>query len=476
MTFKNPGRLLPKSPDVPDAIRALFADLAKTLEPFEQAGLDALEKGPVACREFSETMEWNGVLGPAFGTRIERIGRALFADWKRRERAFIWTREVPQVGPFQRSCDRVDRAVNAIVDWLRKDGRPLAVFYAGEAMMLSFVLTLKHNAKAQGFESFIDEYSRDAERKPALKEQAGLLDWFRVNEYVRRSSVPQPRHDLHPDEIFALVRDMDFAQVGPEGVPLDFSALTHDGVPLRGRLDVLPIADPFILAVFALYNKAGDVISTGAVSRLTGEIVPCGMNFVPMRVCLDDHELYETVRACVLRGILVAVDAGALVERTYENLTPEEKARLFRAVTHTADRPLAKPTTKAEPSVIPEPSVAETPESPAPAICDGQRALTRAEIAAIVDEMNRPRLDSERRDRIVVRREGCLTWPRIMRTLTRMKVEVDLTTTHPKLRFNGEKAGYVNSHEADEGKIRDALYRVLAKLRIAEKDFFANFR
>jgi len=485
MPSKNPRFSLPKSPDIPSAIRDQFADLAKTLEPFEQAGIDAMERGPLARQEFSEMMEWNGVLGPRFGARIEKIGRALFADWKRREHEFIWSRDTPKAEAFKRSGERVDRAANAIIDWFQGDRRALAAFYAREAMMFAFVLTLKQNIRRQGLHQFVDEYDEDAARVSALKSQSTLLDWFRVNEFVRRSPVAQPRHDLPPDEIFALVRDMDFAPVGPEGIPLDFSALTHDGVTLRGRLDVLPETDPFILVIFALCNKAGDVMATGAISRLTGEIVPNGMTFVPARVCLDDHELYEAVRACILQGILVAVDAGALVERTYVDLTAEEKARLCRAVTHTADRPLARPvkptavaTTTPDPSCLSGKETRSEDELSHDPTYHGESRppLTRAEIAAIVDEMNRPRPDTERRARIIVRREGCLTWPRIMRTLIRIGVETVFTTTHPKLRFNSEKAGYPNSHERNEGKIRDTLYRVLAKLKIDEDTFFASFR
>lgn len=490
MPSKNPRFSLPKSPDIPAPIRDQFVELAKTLEPFEQAGIDAMSRGPVARQEFSEMMEWNGILGPKFGARVQKIGRALHADWKRRESEFICKRESPQVEAFQRSGVRVDRAVNDIGAWMHEDGRILAAFYVREALMFAFVLTAKQNVRYRGFDAFIQDYEDDSNQRPALKDQSGLLDWFRVNEYVRLSPLAQPMHDLHPDEIFSLVRDMDFAPAGPEGIPLDFSALTHDGVPLRGRLDILPESDPFVLAVFALYNKYGGVITSGTISRLTGEIVPRGMSFVPARICLDDHDLYEAVRSAVLQGILVAVDAGALVERTYVDLTPEELARLRRAVSHTADRPLARPTKPVtatnSATTTPIPSClsgGETHGENADALTadaslheNVRPTLSRAEIAAIVEEMNRPRKDSERRERIIVRREGSLTWPRIKRTLTRIGVEIDLTTTHPKLRFNGEKAGYVNSHEANEGKIRDVLYRVLDKLCIPEDTFFANFR
>ena len=486
MPSKNPRFSLPKSPDIPAPIRDQFVELAKTLEPFEQAGIDAMSRGPVARQEFSEMMEWNGVLGPKFGTRVQKIGRALHADWKRRESEFICKRESPQVEAFRRSGVRVDRAVNDIGAWMHEDGRILAAFYVREALMFAFVLTAKQNVRYRGFDAFIQDYEDDSNQRPALKDQSGLLDWFRVNEYVRLSPLAQPMHDLHPDEIFSLVRDMDFAPAGPEGIPLDFSALTHDGVPLRGRLDILPESDPFILAAFALYNKRDDVISTGAISRLTGEIVPCMMNFVPARVCLDDHGAYEAVRASVLQGILAAVDAGALVERSYTDLTPEERARLAKAVRHTADRPLARPTKRVERVVVatiaPGPSRLSEVETrakdePEPVFRDESGpALTHADVAAITEEMNRPRPDSERRERIIVRREGCLTWPRVMRTLKRIGVEIELTTTHPKLRYNGKKTGYVNSHEGNDRKIRHALYAVLDDLDIGEDAFWANLR
>lgn len=482
MPFTDPIRTFPRSPDLPSEIRDQFIDLVRTLEPFEAAGAASLRGGPVERRAFSEMMEWNGVLGPKFGRRIEKIGRAVVAEYYKRATTVNWRSDPAKGGTVARAFTSFIRAQKAIGAWMKKENRQLALFYGSEIEYFIGAVMNKSRIRKLGFEQALK--ANDAEQGDPESDavMARIFDWFRVNEYVKPLSDAEPCHDIQPDEIFSLVRDMEFMYV-PGGIPVRLPALTQDGVSLNGWLNA-PDEDEtetYALLFFVISDRNGLPMATGLVSRLTGEISLLGMNFVPVRICFNDHGTYEAIRASILQAILAAVDTGALKERTFVNLTPEEITQLRRTVTHTTDRPLARPVATKPGMQAPNEAMA-TPAMPSPSagISPPQppqppTELTRTEIAAAIEEMNRPRPDSERRTRIIERR-SCMTWRQVMNALVRIGVEIDLTTTHPKLRFNGRKAGYVGSHEANEGKIRKALYVALDDLGIEKSTFFANLR
>jgi len=470
MAFTNPKRFLPKSPAISADLRDRVIDLAKALEPFEMAAKDAFSKGPLERRELCELLEWNTVSGPMLARQVERCGRALYVEKRAVQRKADQHLSEASIQVCVKATCSLLNSFQEIGRWLFSDGRNLASYHLSEVKSYSNVLEERDFVARRGTESL----ARRAQSAGNL-ESAIRAGWFKANERVRILPRGPAEGSLNADEIFSLIRDMEFSDTSEDGIRILLPSLAIDGIPLTARLAQMPSENPFIHMLFFLNDEHGALLAAGALCRLTGEILIGGMSIIPARICFDDREVYETIRSEIFHAILAAVDAGALVEKEFVDLTPAEIAQLKRVVAHAADRPMARPTktngaatakvetTEPPPELPPEPELAPRPPA----------ELTPDEIAAIIEEMNRPRSDIERRDRIVARR-SCMTWRQIMSALRRLGVEIDLTTRHPKLCFEGRKTGYVNSHEANERKVRHVLYRVLDDLGIDQPTFFAN--
>ncbi|MDO8631360.1 MAG: hypothetical protein Q7R41_12800, partial [Phycisphaerales bacterium] len=208
-------------------------------------------------------------------------------------------------------------------------------------------------------------------------------------------------------------------------------------------------------------------------SRITGELVPDGMNVVSAAevfALASNSETYTRIRDAAFAGFVDAVEKGIIAERPFVSFDSEEGERIaYRPPRQRAKvaPPVAVPAEVPSPKNLTSKKLSEDIAKPA------KPTGRNIPIAEQIAEMNRSREEKGER---VVWMESRITWRRVIAALKRIGVSIDVRGAHPKLQYGTKTTRYLNAHEADPATNKHELYRVLRELDIARDTFFAQLK
>lgn len=458
-------KLVEFQPPFPDKIPKRLLKIGKTFDRFEDIALSSDYQDSKGQLDLTDLMEIEGALSPELVTDIEAIGKQWQTYTKSMEMHFI--AHPDGLRKMNQHMGVVDGQYNNFLKKLASERRPIFQKFAIEGVQLSYLYSLIQVASRLHFDDFI---KRTRETAKTFEQQA-LIDWVSMSHILRASGQPS-KIDLPHKDAIELMRDCEFE----EGVtqPFTIPSITLRGVPIRGQIRIFPSQNPLAIGVLELINPhINEVMARTLVSRLTGELVPDGLQLVSGQVAFDTvnrPEVYTTLRDLAANELLGAVTRGEIKDRIYVTIDKDEQTKTsirpvkIRRITPVTIEPSLIESPSSEPIVTQAP-----PEAAAPQQTDIQHhGPSIAEQLAAINVTN-----GKDKPEVVVRQESRLTWRRIIRALKRIGVEIDLSAAHPKLKYQRATTRFLNSHESDTARNKHELYRALKELNIDRDRFFA---
>ncbi|KKW30910.1 MAG: hypothetical protein UY72_C0001G0022 [Candidatus Uhrbacteria bacterium GW2011_GWD2_52_7] len=446
----------------PEKIPKKLLKIGKTFDRFEDIALSTDYLDSKGQLDLTDLMEIEGALNAELASDIETIGK----QWQ----IYVRSMELHFIGypDGQRMMGKhmtvVDDQYNNFLRKLISERRPIFQKFAIEAVQLSYLYSLIQTASHLDLQEFIEQ-SRKNTHTP---EQRALIDWVAISRLLRATGKP-PELDLPHKDAFELLRDCEFSK----GVtaPFVIQSVTFHGTPIKGRIRIYPAQNPLALAVMELINPHNnDIMANAVISRLTGELVPDGMQVISGKVAFDAinrPEVYTLLRDIAINELFTAVTRGEIRDKEYVTINEaEQTTTTIRPVKIRRIVPVDIQPTPSE--TLPEPVAEISVHREEVEKSDAVHEPSIAEQLAAINTTN-----EKTKQEVVVRQESRLTWRRIMRALKRIGVEIDLSTTHPKLKYERATTRFLNSHESDTGRNKHELYRALKELNIDRDRFFA---
>lgn len=485
-------KLVEVTTEFPEKLPKKIATIIKRVAPFEDMAINAAGD-TLAGLDLNDLMEAEGVLNAELVRDIESSGKALRAYIRSNEAKIFAPKEIvkgneihtvfdPATAPrFERFVKRVDGNLIAILERLRSDRRPIAETLTYEVMQYSFLLALAHQAVREGIEQTVT-MNDNPQRHPA---QRAVLDCVvAAARYSIRGSAPVYEHT--PQEMFELLRDGAYGATRSTGVPIELPGVYLSGKPTQARVHTHEPQNPLIIASVEVDNPTNGLpLVAFMLSRITGELVPDGMQVISAKEAFDvlsNTATYERIRDAALAGVLHAVEKGHIAERPFVSFTANEQEEIrFRPPKIRLKVPSSIPVT--EHGIVTPPAIQDEsvePESYAPESEPARVAKTpeRPPMPSIKEqlaEINKPNHAEEKEARVVWL-ESRITWRRTLAALKRIGVTIDIRGAHPKLQYSGKVTRYLNSHDTDSAHNKRELYRVLRELEISRDTFFAQLK
>lgn len=458
--------LLNVGPGLSPEARGHIGSLARALEPYEDFA-KTFGKGPIEDKiALIEILDQQHVISPEFLNEFGKVGRLIDLMNVRAERqlhAAVTThtkngeptsedgaRAIRKAQEEHRRIVReVERTTGSILSRFDKDQRPLAKAVMTEALTMSFVRSLERNILRQGAKKVMADYAPDGltmednerfhgQRHLAWIRHAAGAGKLKLGEYKEKPD------DFTVEEKLKLLRDAEFMPAAPMAFQLPFGSPSTG--PATLILSVSESNNAFTIANVVV--RLGNERVACSLSRLTGQLHPTGGMFFTLE---DEFRFagaqryYAFLRETIIRTLFVAWERGKLTEQTYLEIDPETDKEAAVDVPVEEHAPITDSTI---PEVQPQTPVIE------------ESVSTNVSVP-------------ERKRRFAT---GRISWRRVMTTLERCGVQIDMGHAHPKLKYEGRTTRYLNSHEKDPRHSREQLFNALADLGISRETFFEKLR
>lgn len=442
----SPERLLDVGPGFSQEVKKRIADMARTLEPYEDFASE-FSHGPIGDKlALVEILDQQGILSPAFKQQFDAIARIVSgipaALQEKFDRAPLASKRLLK-GQLEAQVREHDRATNLIAGRLTADNRPLARNLYAEALRGSIVLSLERNIVQRGFSTVWRE----------KKETSEDIHWIAFAIAAERAPLTERQKDpldFSIDEKLRLLKEAQFQPSNQFAYQLPYK---NEEKQLNIVMQVLETTNALTLVNFVIPFPGLNL--NGSFSRATGEL---HVNNA-MLLSLEEHfriagaqNAYKNLREIIINALFDAWEKGALTEEEYVTFDELPADNVVSIETVIKEDTIVDSTNSEESITEPE----TKPET--------EIAVSTAQTAAPVPE---------RKKRYSTRR---FTWRRVMAALKRCGVEIDMGHAHPKLRYDGKTAGYLNSHDRDTRHNRQVVQDTLATLQIPFETFLEKLR
>ncbi len=477
--------------DFPEKLPKKIASITKRVTPFEDMAL-AAGKDQIAGLDLNDLMEAEGVLNEDLVREIESGGRMMRAYWRTQEALLLRPRheefegggrfilDEAVVQKWERFGKRVDANMNGIIARLDADRRPIALNFTSEMMQYSLLISLAQQAQSNGLDAAADVHRKRTELP--VHQQILIQSVIAAAKYQAVGEAPIREYSAK--DAFELLRDGAYEATEDWGVPIDLPGVQCSGKAMKATLQTFSTQNPLILGCIELHSPVtGGVLARFVLSRITGELVPDGMQLVSGReifAIMGNPGAYDRIRDAAFCGLLQAVEEGKIKEMPFVSLTKDEQTQVaFRPPKARLKAPPVPPVGADSDVVLKEEEsgISQNIDQISVDSLDLQAVqpkIRELSIAEQIAEMNRTNTQ-EKRDRVVWL-ESRITWRRVIRALKRIGVTIEMGGAHPKLKFQSKTTRYLNSHEGDSARNKHELYRVLDELFIPKDAFFAALK
>ena len=482
---EKPKKLVEVQGEFPEKLPKKIASIIDRFAPFEDLALEAGDN-PIDGLDLNDLMQAEGTLNDEIVRSIESAAKTIRAYLNTQERQMIkidvrveggmehHTANAASIARFERLHQRIGASFTKILRAIAADRRPVASRFVMEIAQYSLLLSMSEGAAAEGIQSAVDQQRRQEATMEAS--QRALFDVIvAASYYEARGTAAKYPHSAK--DAFELLRDGAYLPTSEQGIPVTLEGIVFEGLPVHAVIKTAVEQNPLIIGVIELHNPlVKQPLVRLLLSRLTGELVPDGMQVVsaePVFTMRGKGEVYNRIRATAFGAFLAAVENGDIKEQPFMSFNEEEQKEILRYRVPKTQSGTTTPNEQAAPSEQEDEEELED-EEPEPPQQPPLENKPERSIQQQIDEMNKPSKRSKKEKRVIWYTSR-ISWRRVMKTLERLGVKIE-NFDHPKLTFGKETAGYLNSHDTDTEHNKRVLFATLDALKIHPDTFFAKLK
>lgn len=454
---------------LPEDVRKFAIRIARRVEPFEAySGVINWECHRDVVDLFSLLMG-NGAFGEELVADVARLARRMHEALIRRLTKF--TQGGMSERAFDSYCAHFGNAFEQqIMIPILADGRRLAWLCLSEGLVRFRAFAIQMSVEAVGIDSIMRGLQLPAElaSKQAASNDRDMYEasWWQMVDWL--DNEPDPNEIMSQEqfvEAVGVLSETEFADFGePIQVPLPrvFGSLAQ----ATCSMTILPGLVFTGLIDFVLYWPPGNSLNW-TLSRMGGHFMSRTSLLLPFDAPFKHYDklrAYEYLCRASVAAVLEAMHIGALREDVYvggdDFMARLELSRLSRLIASLPDIPESRAA---------ELEVMETRPVPIARVAPTADASLVFDTTGSMGTRRHPK-----RPKPAYQPKG-LSWRKIMNGLHGYGVEIDITTTHPKLNYMGRPAGFLNRH-SNEDEVFNCLVleRTLAALGIDPDAFYRS--
>lgn len=326
---------------IPDAaIRECLLPIAKRLDPYEQFAVDSIDQNDKTdFFALLDIMQGGDVMSQNYVAEVNRLAEAFETAFTARIAEENKQRSSGLVGTQINSrLERYNDDLNALVSRISV-ARPLLKRAFLEASFIHYYNDINHSLTQGTRFSQIEEEAADGTAlEPVKKSIVNMVN-------PRMSILPINKYKLDERDrsknqaTLELLTGVDLEPAkGGSGVM--FLDIRNTGYKVTTF--VSKNQSPLEIARFQISNF-DEIIFSGTLSRLTGELCPAGAAIMPLSLHFGDQQYYQVLKSFVLLTLARGIERGVFTEKT-NSVTSENVNSMIAE--DSAQQPVAAPATE----------------------------------------------------------------------------------------------------------------------------------